>query len=60
MGIQWDAGAHPMIMVRDAQTGEVLSLARGGSVQIPSPGHEVDIVLSDGVKSSVRRVTVPR
>ena len=34
-GIQWDAGAHPMVMVRDARTGEVLSLARGGSVQLP-------------------------
>jgi hypothetical protein len=60
MGVRWDARAHPMIMVRDAQTGEVLSLARGGSVQLPSSRSEVDIVLSDGVKSSVRRVPVPR
>ena len=58
MGIRWDARAHPMVMVRDAQTGEVLSLARGGSVQLPGFRREVDLVLSDGVKSSVRRVPV--
>jgi hypothetical protein len=58
MGVRWDVRAHPMVMVRDAQTGEVLSLARGGSVQLPSFKREVDLVLSDGVKSSIRRVAV--
>lgn len=57
-GIQWDAAAHPMIMVRDAQTGEVLSLARGGRVQLPALRREVDLVFSDGVKSTVRRMQV--
>ena len=57
-GIQWDAAAHPMLMVRDAQTGEVLSLARGGRVQLPALGREVDLVFSDGVKSTVRRMQV--
>jgi hypothetical protein len=56
--VRWDALAHPMVMVRDAETGEVLSLARGGSVQIPSFKREVDLVLSDGVKSRVERVAV--
>ena len=59
-GIQWDAGAHPMVMVRDARTGDVLSLARGGSVQLPGVRHEVDLVLSNGVTSSARRVPVTR
>jgi Metallo-peptidase family M12B Reprolysin-like len=58
MGVRWDARTHPMVMVRDAQTGEVLSLARGGSVQLPGFKREVDLVLSDGVRSSVRRVPV--
>jgi hypothetical protein len=47
-----------MVMVRDAETGEVLSLARGGSVQLPGLRGEIDLVLSDGVRSSVRRVPV--
>jgi hypothetical protein len=58
MGIQWDARAHPMVMVRDAETGEVLSLARGGRVQLPGSRREVDLVFSDGVKSTVKRVQV--
>ncbi|MEP7226733.1 MAG: hypothetical protein ABI785_05190 [Gemmatimonadales bacterium] len=57
-GIQWDARTHPMAMVRDARTGEVLSLARGGSVELPGNRHEVDLVISNGVTSSVRRVPV--
>lgn len=57
-GIQWDASAHPMVMVRDAGTGEVLSFARGGSVQLPASRREVDLVVSNGVTSSVRRVPV--
>jgi hypothetical protein len=57
-GIRWDARVHPMVMVRDAQTGEVLSLARGGSVELPGLRREVDLVLSDGVRSSTKRVSV--
>ena len=58
MGVQWNARAHPMVMVRDAQTGQVLSFARGGSVQLPASRGEVDLVVSNGVTSSVRRVPV--
>ena len=58
MGIQWNARAHPMVMVRDAGTGEVLSLARGGQVQLPVFRREIVLVLSDGVKSTIQRVQV--
>ena len=58
VGVRWDASVHPMVMVRDAETGEVLSFARGGSVQVSSYKREVDLVLSDGVKSRVKRVPV--
>jgi hypothetical protein len=47
-----------MIMVRDTETGEVLSLARGGDVQLSTHKGQVDLVISDGVKSRVKRVTV--
>ena len=58
VGVRWDARTHPMVMIRDAETGEVLSFARGGSVQVSSFKREVDLVLSDGVKSRVQRVAV--
>ncbi len=58
IGVRWDARAHPMVMIRDTETGEILSFARGGSVQVPSLKREVDLVLSDGVKSRIKRIPV--
>jgi hypothetical protein len=58
VGIRWDARHHPMVMVRDANTGEVLSFARGGSVDVVTRSRQIDLVLSDGVQSRVKRVTV--
>jgi hypothetical protein len=47
-----------MVMVRDAQTGEVLSFARGGSVDVVTQNRKLDLVFSDGVHSQVKRVAV--
>ena len=54
----WDARAFPMALVRDAGTGEVLSFARGGAAHLPIASGEVEVILSDGIRSSrpVRRV----
>ena len=56
--LRWNARAHPMVMVRDAETGEVLSLARGGEVHVATAKGELDLVLSDGVRSRAKRVRV--
>ncbi|MBA3260022.1 MAG: hypothetical protein H0T68_11235 [Gemmatimonadales bacterium] len=54
--LQWDAAVHPMIMVRDAGTGQVLSFARGGRVEVRATGGDLELVASDGVRSwSTRR-----
>jgi hypothetical protein len=58
LALRWDAAAHPMVMVRDPSTGEVLSLARGGKVQLPAAADEVDLVMSDGVRSSTATLRV--
>ncbi len=60
VSLRWDARAHPMVMVRDAETGEVLSLARGGDAEFSTHQGQVDLVMSDGVKSRVKRVAVAR
>jgi hypothetical protein len=60
VSLRWDARTHPMVMVRDAQTGEVLSLARGGDAEFSTHKGQVDLVMSDGVKSRVKRVAVAR
>ena len=58
--LRWDAAAHPMIMVRDPATGEVLSLARGGAIDVATTQRALDVVLSDRVGSRAVRVTVGR
>jgi hypothetical protein len=47
-----------MIMVRDPDTGDVLSFARGGDVQVVTGKSRVDLVLSNGVQSIRKRVRV--
>jgi hypothetical protein len=49
-----------MVMVRDVRTGEVLSFARGGDVVVPADGSEVELVMSDGVRSRSGVVRAPR
>jgi hypothetical protein len=58
MALRWNHRAYPMVMVRDPDTGEVLSFARGGDVQLLTAKSRVDLLLSNGVASTRRRVTV--
>jgi hypothetical protein len=56
--VSWDASAARVALVRDARTDDVLSIARGGSVEVPAVG-ELDVTLSNGVRSVKARI-VPR
>jgi len=49
--LTWDAIAHPLVMVRDAITGDVLSFARGGDMVIKTPAKQLELTLSSGVSS---------
>jgi hypothetical protein len=60
VALRWDTAAHPMIMVRDVRTGEVLSFARGGNVVVPADGSEIELLMSDGVRSRSATVRAPR
>jgi len=54
--VQWDRERHPAVMVRDAATGQVLAIGTAGEVSLPTVAGEVELVLSDGVRSErVRR-----
>lgn len=55
--VRWNAAVHPMAMVRDPDTGEVLSFARGGEVEVATAKGTVEVVLSDRVRS--RRLVLP-
>lgn len=60
VALRWDAAARPMVMVRDPDTGEVLSFARGGQVTVTTSKRTLDVVVSDRVGSRQVRVTAGR
>ena len=51
ISLTWDAGAHPLVMVRDAATGEVLSFAKGGVLVLKTRAKNLELTLSSGVAS---------
>lgn len=59
VSLQWNRSTYPGVMVRDARTGEVLTFARGGAAAFRTGASEVELVLSDGVRSTSRRMPVP-
>jgi hypothetical protein len=58
VALRWDARAHPMVLVRDTETGEVLSFARGGETELFTSKREVELIMSSGVRSQLRRMQV--
>jgi len=57
--IHWDAITHPVAMLRDAKTGEVRGFLRGGDATVDDVPDNLEIQLSDGVKTSVLMQTRP-
>jgi hypothetical protein len=55
----WDASAHPMALIRDPASGRILSFGRGGEVVLPDRVGEVDVLLSDGVRTTRSRYRLP-
>jgi hypothetical protein len=58
--LRWDPGVYSMAIAKDAETGEIVSFARNGELPVPSTSAAIDVLVSDGVRSASRRVTVPR
>ena len=52
MQFMWDATQSPMIMLRDAKTGEVRGFLRGGSGTIEDAPDDLEVQFSDGIHSS--------
>lgn len=48
--LRWDAGAYPLAVVRDANTGQIISLATGGAVELEGAGA-LTVTLSDRTAS---------
>jgi hypothetical protein len=56
--LRWNPATQPMIMVRDAVSGEVLSFARGGTARLSTNAGQLDLLVSDGVQSHPMRLSV--
>ncbi len=55
--LTWTNDQVKGMLVRDARTGEILTFARGGSATVRTDASTLDLVVSNGVRSEVRRVT---
>jgi len=51
--VHWDAGRFELLQVRDPASGEILALVRHGNPVISSAAAELELALSEGVRSLV-------
>jgi hypothetical protein len=49
--LTWDGGLYPVMMLRDAKTGEVRGFVRGGSAMLADVPDDLEVESSDGVHS---------
>ena len=60
MSLKWDAAQYPMIMIRDPDSGDVLSFGRGGNALVRTGKAVLDLDVSDGVRSHRVRLAISR
>jgi hypothetical protein len=53
--VVWDADRYPVLMLRDARTGEVRGFLRGGNAQIEQAPKEIEIHAPDAARGEVVR-----
>ena len=58
--LRWNPAVYPMIMVRDPDTGHVLTFGRGGTALVRTTKGELDLDVSDGVRSQRVRLAISR
>ncbi|HET9066004.1 MAG TPA: hypothetical protein VFN22_09335 [Gemmatimonadales bacterium] len=50
--LEWNPRDHPMVLVRDALTGTILSFARGGRVRVPVGTGRLRVSFTDGIRTT--------
>lgn len=59
--VTWREERYPMVIVRDAASGEILGFGRGGALDVLSGAARLDLQFSDGVSGrGVRRIAAVR
>jgi hypothetical protein len=54
--VTWNPASARVAMIRDARSGQVLSFSRNGSVDVRTASDDIEVTLSDGVKSTRSRL----
>ena len=54
--VTWNSSSARLAMIRDARTGQILSFDRRGAVDIRTTSDDIEVTLSDGVKSTRARI----
>jgi hypothetical protein len=56
--LTWDASAHPKVVVKDAASGAIIGIGEDGALELVTEARELDLLLSDGVRSLQQKVVV--
>lgn len=59
VALRWDPGRNPMVVVRDPESGRILSFARDGRAEVAADEPELSLTLSDRIQSRDVLVRVP-
>jgi hypothetical protein len=54
--VEWNHNAARVALIKDMRTGKILSFARGGAINLSTASDDLEITVSDGVKSVRSRV----
>jgi hypothetical protein len=57
---RWDATRFPLLQLLDPVTGQVLGFGRRGELTVEFAGSELEVTLSEGVRSAAAVLQVPR
>jgi len=55
--VEWDARHYPRVLVRNPVTGQILSFLSGTGSSVAWSGGEIEILLSDGVRTRTERLS---
>lgn len=59
VGLVWDGDRYPLVVVRDAATGELLGFQRGGAGRVWTDRRDLELLACDGVQAQVQRFARP-
>jgi hypothetical protein len=54
--VNWNSAASRAALIRDLRSGAILSIARGGTIDVHTSSDDLEVTLSDGVKSVRSRI----